>query len=678
MSGIYGYIMNPDRQENMPNIRKLGLWNSAYGNELFSEKRLSNASIGCYVEKLKKDAPKGSAVWEREGKIWAVDAVLYNRQELIELLKNSGWDDNQSKSISDEEIVISLIELKGFDVLAKINGDFAGAMYCISDNTTTLFRDHMGIRPLYYYVSESELCFSTDLRGILAMDFVDASILEEWIYNCYFDFIDYCDITTEYAKIFCVRPASTLKISFEGNTHKNVCIKKRRVRSLCNVWDRFRGEFECVDLSEHKYWNLGSKKIRYDSEEKYINQMRSLVEDAVRIRLDAFDGIAGAEFSGGLDSSLISILIHRMGRECKYISWSLDPSINPYQPKDERKIIDEICKNEGISCYYAGKDVDFSSGKRFNEKYASILNTDRNMPFYEKYAFWPQIGTNELFTSSEYIHNNGGKVVFTGHGGDEGVSHRTNAYELWQNAEYSNYFTHYEDLVGDRPLKRARALKRGLSALYYFEKKKNDKRRKLKKRVRGRDDEWQIINPDFLKKCRNIEPISLKFLESPKEYILNGGSRMRMDNVAMYGAFCDVRYMFPFLDYRLIDYAVSIERYMYIKHNNSRYILKQAFKDILPKSLLGRIEKSDPSFGGVEAKRVPLEKQVKQLKEKMTECSQNYDLSLINEIFSVKDILCEIEGKEVTEENYRELSDKCVQFFYAAEALIATQRSREN
>lgn len=671
MSGIYGYVMNPDCKKKMPDVKRLGLWNAAYGKEKNAEETFQNAVLGCYVEKLKTNAAKGDAVWKRGEKTWVIDAVLYNREELLAKLER------ESSDFSDEEIIISLIEKEGFDVLSVVNGDFAGAVYDVSDNSVTLFRDHMGIRPLYYYVSEDEMCFSTDIRGVLSVESVDAGISKVWLYNCYFDFIDYSDVSTEYAKIFCVRPASVLKVSFGGNRHKNASKKEyKHRRNLSNIWDEYREGFENADLDEKKYWQLGAKKIRYKTEDEYINRMRELVEDSLKRRLNAFDGIAGAEFSGGLDSSLISILIHRMGRECKYISWSLDPSVNPLQSVDERKTIMEICEREGIDCKFAGKAVDYYNCRSFVENYSKVVKVDSKKPFYESFAFWPMINTPELLNSATFVNENGGKVVFTGHGGDEGVSHRTNTYEMWNNREYGNYFDFYYYLLAGKRMRRLRAVKWGLSSLFRMKGKvRNDINGVLK--TNTKEGFWQIISRSFLEDNRDIENIPLNFWINPRDFILKGGSRVRLDNVAMYGAFCNVRYMFPYLDYRLIDYAVSIERYMYLKNNDSRYILKQAFKDVLPNALLGEIDKSDPSFGGVRVEPFSYEEDTKRMRKSMEECKNMYDLSLLDGIFSLEDILREMDEKEITVHNHTELSRKCVKFFYAVKAVNAVAKSRD-
>lgn len=104
-----------------------------------------------------------------------------------------------------------------------------------------------------------------------------------------------------------------------------------------------------------------------------------------------------------------------------------------------------------------------------------------------------------------------------------------------------------------------------------------------------------LLNKEFAAKYQNERRYPSYFFYNPKEYIINGGSRNRLDNLALKGACCSVRYFIPYVDYRLIDFAVSIPRYNYIHGSVNRYIFREAFKDIMPKSLYMLNVKSENS-----------------------------------------------------------------------------------
>jgi asparagine synthase (glutamine-hydrolysing) len=104
-----------------------------------------------------------------------------------------------------------------------------------------------------------------------------------------------------------------------------------------------------------------------------------------------------------------------------------------------------------------------------------------------------------------------------------------------------------------------------------------------------------LLKPEFAEQFGEADMPVLHFAYDSVSYIQEGGSRNRLDNVALQGAYCGVRYLIPYLDYRVIDYAVSIPRYLYRKGRMNRYIFREAFRDIMPDSLYTLRFKEDNS-----------------------------------------------------------------------------------
>lgn len=526
-------------------IQKIVLWNRAYGKENEALYCDDSVALGCCCEKLSNEALQSSPIIEQGDNLAAIDALLYNTEEL-------SCKCDLKKRTSDEELLLCSINRFGFDSLKDINGDFSGAIYNKEEKILTLFRDHMGVRPLFYYSDHNFVAFSTDIRGLLALDAVDSSINEDWIYRIGFGY--YLDglKTTEYKYIFCINPASYTTFSFQSNT---------------------------IAINEHIYWELGTQNIKLDSFEEYRDRMKELITDSVKRRLDAVSGTVGAELSGGLDSGIIDILIHRLGRECIYYSWSIDPSQLPYAEDDERIVIKDICEQEGISCHFSNMWSDFGPD-------CNIAKTMRELgiPLDEKerpslqYAFPPYINTLSLTETSAYMKQNGIRVIFTGHGGDEGVSHRCNPFELFYYHEYYHFFKQIWSSMHGQKHRVIRTFKKYYQIL-------GNVRRQFFSPFREPYCAPEILNKDFAAQFKEKDMPLMHFAYSPIEYIKEGGSRNRLDNMALQGAYNGIRYVVPYLDYRVIDYAVSIPRYLYLSKTTNRYIFREAFKDIIPKSL---------------------------------------------------------------------------------------------
>ncbi len=532
MSGIFGFLnRTSEKRLSEKCAHALDVWNRMYGMDAGESFFCEKYGAGCHTEHFSDQYSAGQPVRKENETIAVIDAVLYNRDELF------GWFDlGQPSEISDEELLFLIIRKHGYASLAQVNGDFAGAIYDEKKQTWTLFRDHMGVRPLFCYMDDTLFAFSTDRRGLLALPGADQKLDEEQLYLRMMGYNDLSLCKTEFANISCVRPGS-----------------------FQTVWKTERG----FSRKETIYWKPGQKKIRRKTEEEYFQELRSLITDAIKRRMDAVPGIIGAELSGGLDSSVICILIHRLGREGRYFSWSLSPEELPLQDgEDERKVIFDICRQEQITCEFSNA----KPGKKTEDYLREV------MPAY--------INTQQLSTGSAWLKGQGAKVVFTGHGGDEGVSHRCNPFELWYHKEYFSFARLFWDSTKGQKLRFPRMIRRMLRQI----QKENPLYRQPyeNKGVNA----GSFLNETFRKRMDgtvNLQP--LYFAYDSVAYIEQGGSRGRLDNAAYHGAKNGVRYMVPFLDYRVIDFAVSIPRRFYLSGGMNRYIYRQAFRDIMPESL---------------------------------------------------------------------------------------------
>ena len=536
MSGIFGYTTkNASNQYLQP----LSYWNRSYGRENSGEWALGKTAMGCHQEHLSDQFPGSAPVIRRDGKAAVIDAILYNRDELLSLLQYT------DTKISDEDLLFDWIGQKGFEALAQVNGDFAGAIYDETEKTWTLFRDHSGVRPMFYYLDNTTLAFSTDLRGLTALPGADLKINEDKFYLRMMGYNDLSLCETEYEKIRCVRPAS---------------------------WTVIREVETGFEFRVHIYWRWRQKKIRMKSDKDYQRELSRLITDAVERRLKAFPGLVGCELSGGLDSSVIAILISRLGRQEECFSWSFSTEDIPLKDRDERKIIQDICEQEHISCSFAR------------------INLSGNMEELFEKVDPPYLNTKNITTGSSLLAKKGVRVMFTGHGGDEGVSHRCNFYELWYHHEYYSFFRNIYRGTRGKNLRLLRTVKRSLHQIFkqnpyfrnpYYNRYTNASR---------------FVNTQFAQRLgKTAKPLSLPFAYDPREYILQGGHRVRLDNVALQGAECGVRYMIPFVDYRVLDFALSIPRAQFHNGYNNRYIYREAFNDMIPQSLRDMHYKDTPS-----------------------------------------------------------------------------------
>jgi asparagine synthase (glutamine-hydrolysing) len=114
---------------------------------------------------------------------------LYNYKEIkFELSRaplNSGMQPYPFKTNTDTEVLLAAWMRWGKDCLSKLNGMFAFAIWDVQQQELTVVRDRLGIKPLYYYKSESEFIFSSELRALLSTGVfpkqVDADALSDYL-----------------------------------------------------------------------------------------------------------------------------------------------------------------------------------------------------------------------------------------------------------------------------------------------------------------------------------------------------------------------------------------------------------------------------------------------------------------------------------------------------------------
>lgn len=471
---------------------------------------------------------------------------------------------SNNTSLSDNDFIRAIIDKDSFCDLKSVNGDFCGATK--RDGKWILFRDHMGVMPLYYYLKDDTFYFAQDIRDLCAIDGVDLSINEKWFY---LDMTGRSTLSlreTEFKYIFAVCPGT---------------------------WTEFSMDNSSWVIKENTYWIPGGKKIRFNSDKEYIDELRSLIESAVKLRLDKYPGRVGAESSGGLDSSVIDLLIAKDRKDVVFASWSIPYDVRPMQKIDERQVVEDVCNACGVPFEFI--------------PYEETEVCDCEARFLPAFS-----NTIQLSKTAKLMSDKGVSVVFTGHGGDEGVSHRCNISELWHHGEYSSYIKEIWNGTRNQKLRILRCLKRGAYGVF----------KKLPELKSGWQNELYdlscCLNSGFLKSMSDTATPVLHFAFDPTKYVLSGGSRPRLDNCALQAGDFGVRYVFPFLDYRVIDFALSIPRRMYIHNGQNRYIYREAFKDIMPESLYNVNYKDFPSLRPDEDVK-PKEEDTSEKREEISE-----------------------------------------------------------
>ena len=114
-----------------------------------------------------------------DGSVWITyNGEIYNFADLRRELEANG---HRFRSHTDTEVVVHLYEESGADCLNRLKGMFAFAICDLRGSSPKLFlaRDHFGIKPLYYCERDGKLAFASEVKALLEVPGIEASINRE-------------------------------------------------------------------------------------------------------------------------------------------------------------------------------------------------------------------------------------------------------------------------------------------------------------------------------------------------------------------------------------------------------------------------------------------------------------------------------------------------------------------
>ncbi len=203
----------------------------------------------------------------RGGDACTWDGRLDNRDELLLQL---GQD--LPEGPSDSALALKVYQAKGIDGLRDLIGDWSLAIWDAKSRTLVLASDYAGIRPLYYHHSLRRLLWSSSLSELVER--AGSRLLDEE-YVAAFLAHGQAALRTPYRDVMAVPPGHA------------VCVTQQRIAT-------------------RRFWSLpAGRTLEYQDERCYEEQLRTLFQEAVRVRLRD-DSPVCAELSGGLDSSSVA------------------------------------------------------------------------------------------------------------------------------------------------------------------------------------------------------------------------------------------------------------------------------------------------------------------------------------------------------------------------------------
>jgi len=507
-----------------------------------------------------------------DGQVWAVvDGHIFNHADLRGKIEDQGV---RLAGQSDAELVLHMYELAGKDCLDQLTGEFALVIWDGRQQCLFAARDRLGVRHLFYTMQDGMVIFGSEIKAVLASSQVERRL----------------DLKALDQVLFMNCPVAP-RTMFEG------------VSALP------AGHFLLIQdgqVMQQPYWDLefAPDEAGTSDEEAARDELLSLLRDAVRIRMLS-DRPMGVYLSGGLDSSTITALMHEDGLG-SFPAYFSDFALPAYS---ERRFADLAANALGVE---------------LNTAEMSFECIAANFPKLIWHGEAPLVLAEaaSLLTLAQLAAQDV-EVVLNGEGGDE----------LLAGYVFNDWDRIYRKLQRfplslTLPLIRALLPKLGFPSAFVLSKE--DQRpayehfgcfpaplyynyavrevtayysENTRAQLRGYCPEADIAQTLDTERMARWDLLSQSLYFSIKVNLPNYLLGPHGDRAA---ASAGIEAFFPFLDHRLMEFAVRLPNDLKVHGGQEKYLLKRAMEGILPDEIVHRRKSpmtspTSPAFLGTGA-----------------------------------------------------------------------------
>jgi len=492
--------------------------------------------------------------------IWITyNGEIYNYLELREKLIRKG---HKMKSESDTEVILHLYEEFGENLLEKLNGMFAFVLWDKNKNRIFAARDRLGVKPFYYFCDKEKFIFSSEIKAILSY-----GIKAEPNFVAINDYL---------AFQFCLDE----KTFFKG-------INKLQPGHYLVI--------ENSQLRIKKYWDIDYIIDNEHSENYFTEKLTNLIENSVKLRTRS-DVPIGAYLSGGIDTTIVTCFASKFINS-KHNSIKTFTGFFPFGKRyDETryaKIVSDFANTQYFQVSPTAEDF-----VTILPKLIYLMDEPAAGP-----GIFPQYFVSKL--SSENV-----KVVLGGQGGDEiwgGYARYLIAYTehcfkkvLFNSREEDKYLRILKSAIS-----HAEILREYAPTLKYFYAKDvfspmDYRYFKLISRISNLE---KVFNKDFIQEINKKSSIIKRF----RNIFNNSNSTSYFNRMSYFdiktvlpallqvedrtSMAVSLESRVPLLDHRIVELSSRVSPAIKYKGLESKYLLKKATTNIIPKEILDRKDK---------------------------------------------------------------------------------------
>jgi asparagine synthase (glutamine-hydrolysing) len=502
-----------------------------------------------------------------DGTVWIVfNGEIYNHASIRPDLESRG---HRYATRSDTETILHLYEEYGDDCVHHLRGMFAFAIWDSLKRRLFCARDRLGIKPFYYVVTPGRFAFASEMKALFEVP----RLLPQMNHSALPEF-------------FTLGYLSASDSLFQG-------ISKLLPGHRLSIDLNHPDPRPCTE----QYWDLDITPEETDATEAdYIGRFRELFTESVRMRLMS-DVPVGVFLSGGLDSSSIAAVMAELSKE----------QIKTFSVGYAEDRFSELPYARRLAQHIGAEHNEVVLGPD------DFLNSLPHLIWHEDEPMvWPSS------VALHFVSQLAGqkvKVVLTGEGGDELLAgymkYRATLFNLRNGPTYEKMvpamLRGVVRGVLDRPVLPT-SIRRKLrhSFLYYenrFEKIYFDNFYS----VFPQQMQSQLFTPEMASQLRDIRAYatSMNHFKSDgqpdslltrllyldiKTYLVE--LLMKQDQMSMAAS---IESRVPFLDHRLVEFAMRIPSRLKVRYLSGKYLLRRAMEGRLPSEVLHRSKMGFPT-----------------------------------------------------------------------------------
>lgn len=464
---------------------------------------------------------------------------IYNYIEIRDELMELGYTFN---SKSDTEVILAAYSHWGEDCVTRFNGMWSFALFDYQKNILFCSRDRFGVKPFYYVVSDNKFIFGSEIKQLLP--FISQIKCNSTV------LLDY------------------LLLGIEEHSNATFFEEVLKLEQGSNlIYDLNNHTFEIK-----KYYQISiNHSLSKLSEKESIERYKAKLNSAVTIRMRS-DVQVGTCLSGGLDSSSITSISSAILKDLG------GKSIKAIHAKATEKNIDESEFAKEVAEYCgASLEIIEPTSADFKKVLDKVI-------YIQEEPFGSPSVMMQYFVMQK-AHQLNCTVMLDGQGGDESLL----GYEKYYPAYLLQRKGFNKVIEFMQSSKNSKLSKLDLIKYYvYFTNYKIRLKRLKKRHSYLQKSIVTTFESDILKELskKYLSIKSLQLLEISKTqlpHLLRYEDKNSMAN--------SIETRLPFIDYRCVETALSINNDYKIKNGWTKYILRKAMAGKLPESILWRKNK---------------------------------------------------------------------------------------